>query len=415
MAAGARIGTTLPGPSTQAPQSARRIWTLFAWVFASAAVESAFGVLLSPYLVAEWRLEEAAIGSVMAVFAVVSLLARLPVGALFTGARAPALLVIGSLLSASAFALLPVAGSVAAVTLLLGVNGLGWSVATTTQLALVLAWRPQRMSTASALSWYAAFAGLGHTASAVGGYLADRIGFDTTFVVLGAVTLAAVLLLLWALPRSADEIDEALPRRGPRWSRARLRGLPIAVWSSVLLMVYINFNLDMVRTFHPIMVVGAGLTLTQVGALYGILAGGSTVIRFGAGALFSRTGADAARLNTPLVVVGTAVTMLLPLFRGSFLLQIPLFAGMGMSRGLLRVTASTEAFAAVDDADESTRGTVAALLHSGLDLGRIAGPPVAGIVAQLAGVATMFWVLPVGLLSAYLLLRAAARRSPAPS
>ena len=81
---------------------------------------------------------------------------------------------------------------------------------------------------------------------------------------------------------------------------------------------------------------------------------------------------------------------------------------MGVSRGLLRVTGSTEAFDGVDD--ERSQGMVAALLFAGLDLGKLIGPLAAGFTAEAFGLAAMFRILPVTLLALYLPLELMARR-----
>jgi hypothetical protein len=53
---------------------------------------------------------------------------------------------------------------------------------------------------------------------------------------------------------------------------------------------------------------------------------------------------------------------------------------------------------------------ISALLYSGLDLGKIVLPVVGGAVAGVWGIATMFRVVPVGLLLVYLALALPARR-----
>ncbi|MDX6475158.1 MAG: hypothetical protein QOH95_669, partial [Gaiellaceae bacterium] len=135
--------------------------------------------------------------------------------------------------------------------------------------------------------------------------------------------------------------------------------------------------------------------------------------RFGSGPLFSRF--DPAGLTLPLVAAGTLATCLIPSVIGSFLLQAPLFALAGLSRGLLRVTGSADAFDSVSD-DDRLRGLTSALLYAGLDLGKIVLPFVGGAMAGLWGIATMFRVLPAALLLMYLALAVPARRaiSPAP-
>ena len=92
--------------------------------------------------------------------------------------------------------------------------------------------------------------------------------------------------------------------------------------------------------------------------------------------------------------------------------SIPLFLAVGLSRGLLRVTGSAQAFDGTPD-DDRHHGLTAALLHGGLDLGKLAGPLLGGVVAGLTSIPTMFRILPVVMLSCYGLLEIVAHRSAA--
>jgi hypothetical protein len=192
----------------------------------------------------------------------------------------------------------------------------------------------------------------------------------------------------------------------PAW-RA-LVSMPLAVWAGVLVMFFINGLNALTNTFQPVLGLAAGLSLTQIGALSSIRSWSSGSSRFGSGPLFQRF--DAAGLTLPLVVVGTLATAAIPSVITSFVLQIPLFLVAGVSRGLLRVTGSAEAFDAVG-ADDRGRGLTSALLYGGLDLGKILLPVAGGVMAHAWGIATMLRVLPIGLLVLYLALAVPARRA----
>ena len=156
----------------------------------------------------------------------------------------------------------------------------------------------------------------------------------------------------------------------------------------------------------------AGLSLTQIGALSSVRSWASSSSRFGSGPVFSRF--DPAALTLPLVVAGCLATSAIPSVIDSFLLQIPLFLIAGVSRGLLRVTGSADAFEGSGE-DERRHGVTAALLYGGLDLGKIAGPVIGGVVAGAFGIATMFRVVPFGFLVLYLVLAIPARRALRPA
>ena len=200
--------------------------------------------------------------------------------------------------------------------------------------------------------------------------------------------------------------QSALPARPRSWRSVLL--LPVTVWVGVLVMFFINGLNALTNTFQPILALGAGLSLTQIGALSSIRSWASSSSRFGSGPLFSRL--DPAGLTLPLVVVGTLATCAIPSVIGSFLLQIPLFVAAGLSRGLLRVTGSADAFESVGD-DDRLHGITAALLYGGLDLGKIVLPIVGGVVAGVFGIAAMLRVVPAVLLLLYLALALPARRA----
>jgi MFS family permease len=185
--------------------------------------------------------------------------------------------------------------------------------------------------------------------------------------------------------------------------------MPVAVWIGVLVMFFINALNGITNTFHPVLCLAAGLSLTQIGALSSMRSWASSSSRLGSGPLFARF--DVSGLTLPLVVAGTIATAVIPDVRASFLLQIPLFVVAGVSRGLLRVTGSADAFDSVG-VDDRAHGLTSALLYAGLDLGKIAGPVLGGAVAAVWGIATMFRVVPIALLLVYLLLVAAAKRVP---
>jgi hypothetical protein len=231
------------------------------------------------------------------------------------------------------------------------------------------------------------------------------------------VALGTAIMVI-ALPRGSRSeavADGSPPARLP----LRLRGhageawgaiarMPLVVWMGVLVMVYINFINGLMTTFHPVLVLAAGLTLTEVGILASCRSWASSVVRLGSGPIFARIGG--APLTLPLVVLSSVALFIVPAVRSSFVWQVPLFLAIGLSRGLLRVTGSAEAFEAVED-HERQHGLTAALIHGGLDVGKIAGPLIGGVVAELAGLAAVFQVLPAVLLGLYGALFLAASRA----
>lgn len=379
-------------------------------VFLYSVGEAGLHVLVSPYLSQEMHLSASLIGVVVAVFGTASLLTRLPVGAVYRARRARTMLVAGGALSATAFALVPLVSHPFLFGILMAVDGVGWSIATTTQLAVLVAGRPSGLSTSSAMGWYAGFTGLGHTAAgAAAGLVADTLGYAAGFLMLAGIPVLATIAMVWAMP-PIDTPASPPPTRARRPGFAwRVVGVPAAVWAGVLLMFDINFVNGLVTTFQPVLALSAGLTLTQVGVLASLRSFASSFVRLGSGVVLARR--SGAVLTTPLVILGALAVVLIPSAKASFVMSAPLFLAIGMSRGLLRVTGSAQAFDGAPD-DDRHHGMTASLLHSGLDLGKLAGPLIGGAVAGLTSLPTMFRVLPLILLGCYTVLALAGRRSP---
>jgi predicted MFS family arabinose efflux permease len=378
-------------------------------VFLFVAGNSALTVLIPVYLSRHGHLSNAEIGLVVGAFGLSSLVARLPVGMAYTARRGNAFLVVGGLLNAAAYALLPVAHGPFLFAVLMALNGIGWSIATTAQLALLVARPPGGVTTAAAMGWFSGATGLGNMAAGVlGGVIADVFGLRTTFFVLAVTPVVGALLMVRNV-RASDVIVTDAKEHEPRTAWRLLARMPLAVWAGVLVMFFINGLNALQNTFYPVLAAAAGLSLTQIGAASSLRSWASSSSRFGSGPLFQRF--DPAGLTLPLVVLGTLATAAIPSVIGTFLLQVPLFLFTGVSRGLLRVTGSADAFDAVDH--DRGHGLTSALLYGGLDLGKIVLPVVGGVVAHTWGIATMLRVVPLGLLLLYLALALPARRRAA--
>jgi MFS family permease len=379
---------------------------VYASVFLYAAGTNAFQVLIPVYMSRSAGLGPTALGLVVGVFGVASLAARLPVGAAYSSARGRLFLVAGGAIATAAFLLIPLVVQPVVLALLMGLSGVGWSVATTAQLALLVGRPPRGISTAAAMGWFAGATALGNTvAGALGGATADVIGVRPTFIVLAATPFLGTLLMVRRLGGHAAGAPATRPEK--RVWRS-LAGMSIAVWAGVLVMFFINGLSALTNTFHPVLALASGLTLTQIGVLSSLRSWSSSSTRFGSGPVFSRF--DPAGLTLPLVVLGAVATAFIPAVRTSFALQIPLFLAVGVSRGLLRVTGTADAFESVG-ADERRHGLTAAVLYGGLDLGKIVAPVVGGVVAGAFGISAMFVIVPLGFLALYLALALPARRA----
>lgn len=392
----------------------RRRSAIYAGIFLFTAAEAAIHLLVPAYLSRDLGLAPVVTGAVLGAFALASLLARLPVGSIYRPGRAPWLVAAGGGLATLAYTILPLTSEPLLIGLMLAVDGLGWSVATTVLLAGLAETNPTGRSTASTMGWYLGFTGLGNAAAGASGILADVVGIRPAFLVLAALpaiaTVAAALALRGlAPPPSRDPSARLAPHRSRLHPGDLMRGarsVPTAVWPAALVMVYINVISGLLNAFHPALALANGLSLSQVGILSSLRSLASSWVRLGSGLLFARV--RAGQLTGPLLAAGTLAVIVLPLVAAVFWVQAILFAVVGLSRGLLRVTASATAFDAQPAADDGGgrqgAGMTSALLQSGLDVGKLAGPVLAGLVAQVAGVPGAFVIVPLGVAAGYLLL-----------
>jgi predicted MFS family arabinose efflux permease len=374
------------------------------------------------------------VGTMTAVFGLATLLTRLPTGLAYRAHRARRLLIIAGLACSMSFMLLAFTSSLPLVALLIAIDGVGWGVVTTVLLSLMLANRPPRTTPAAAMGWFVGINGLGHALAAlIGGVLADTVGIRAAFLMLGAVPLIATLLMGRVLARHAGSQepttggtagpvleDESPPPDAARGARRRLtltglsEGLrrsvrvPTVVWTAAFVSFYANTMNSLLVSFFPLLALALGMTLSQAGALSAIRSGTSALARFAAIPVIERVGER--RLRTPTMIASAAATTAVSL-TPVFLLQAPIWALNGLFRGVLRVGTSTEAMSAVSDEDS---GPTAALLSGGLDLGKIAGPLVAGAVADVVGVAALFRIVHLGYLVVFVLLGAVERRRRRP-
>jgi predicted MFS family arabinose efflux permease len=357
--------------------------------FAYAVAETAAYLVLPPVLVEKFSYDPAVVGVWVAVVGAASLAVRFPVGEAYGRGRGLVSGVVGAGVTVVAVVLLILpAGSVRLLLALVGL-GFGFSVASTLQLA-TLSSIGQGRGLGSSLGWYTAAVGVGHMVGGISaGSIADAAGIAAVFWFILVLASAGTALLVaaerlasrFSLPPSqlpAEPSAGSRTRAGQRWGK-RL------VMAFTLLLV-INVFQGSVSAFHPLMALDAGLTLSQIGVLLTVMSLASTSVRVGAGLLLRRS--DGGWLNWPLILLGACGVALMPVLRTSMLAQVPLFAAMGASRGLLRITASSVAMSG-QQAPHS-RGNASATINTGLDLGRLAGPLLGSGLVSTLGLHAMF-------------------------
>jgi MFS family permease len=345
------------------------------------------------------------IGAVLAVYGLAALGTRVPAGLLYRSRRGPWLVAGGCLMSAVAFACIPLTAHPLAVAALAALDGIGFSLATTGVMAALIERRPPGSSAGSIMGWYTGAFGLGYSAAGfVGGSLADRVGVGGAILGLALVPIVAGVLLKSALVSAATPASGAGPA-----GRARLgdlRRLPALVWAAFFVSLYINLVNGVLLTFFPLYGLAIGLSLTQIGALTGIHGATAAAVRLGSGLIFNRI--SYARVLPLMVVLSGLAVAALPIFTTFAALAVA-WALLGLARGILRVASGA---LVMDEAGESDRerGAASGVYLAGLDLGKVIGPVVGGASGQLVGLRATFLVVAIAFPLAYLLITAATAR-----
>jgi MFS family permease len=368
--------------------------------------EGSFQLLTPPYM-HDRHISAVVIGTAVSAYGLVSLFVRLPAGAVYRSHRAWLLIAGGTALSSLAFALVTVTGDPLVLTALIALDGAGFAVATTANMAALIERRPPGSNAGAIMGWYTGSLGAGYAlAGFIGGSLGDRLGPRTAILVLALVPLVAGLLL-------SAYVQLTLPARAPSapaeerqaWWR-HFRGLPPVVWIAFFVTLYINLVSGVVLTFFPIYGLAIGLTLTQVGFLQGIHGAAASVVRFLSGIVF-RVVSYARTLPLMVALSGISVAAI----AGVKLVVIlaVAFAALGLTRGLLRVASAALVMDGAGETD-ARRGAASGVYLAGLDLGKIVGPLVGGVGADVVGLRATFLAGSLAFPLVYFLLAGTVRR-----
>jgi MFS family permease len=366
--------------------------------------EGSVAILIPPYLHAQ-GLQAGVIGAVLAAYGIASLATRVPAGLLYRSHRGPWLVAAGCVMSAGAFATLPLATHPAALAALVAVDGVGFSLATTGAMAALIERRPPGASAGSVMGWYTGAIGIGYAAAGfAGGTLATLAGLEQAILGLAVVPLVAGLLLKLALDHADTAPGRRPARPGARTRLSDLRTLPALVWLAFLVSLYLNLVNGVLFTFFPIYGLAIGLSLAQIGALTGIHGATAAAVRLGSGVVFRHVSYQ--RVLPLMVALSGLAVAGLPLTT-AFLALALLWTLIGLARGLLRVASGA---LVMDEAGSSDgeRGAASGVYLAGLDLGKIVGPLVGGASAELVGLEATFLVVAAAFPTGYLAVTAIA-------
>jgi MFS family permease len=368
--------------------------------------EGSFQLLTPPYM-HDRHISAVVIGTAVSAYGLVSLLVRLPAGAVYRSHRAWLLIAGGTTLSAFAFAGVTMTADPRALTVLIALDGAGFAVATTANMAALIERRPPGSNAGAIMGWYTGSLGAGYAlAGFIGGWLGDRLGPRAAILILALVPLLAGLLLSAYVQLTAPARTPAdRPEAAGGWWRG-FRGLPPVVWIAFLVTLYINLVSGVVLTFFPIYGLAIGLTLTQVGFLQGIHGAAASAVRFLSGAVF-RIVSYARTLSLMVVLSGISIAAIAGV--DVVVILVVAFAALGLTRGLLRVASAALVMDGAGETDAG-RGAASGVYLAGLDLGKIVGPLAGGVGAGVLGLRATFLAASIAFPLVYFLLTATVRR-----
>ena len=369
---------------TDAPRGVRALIPLYAASAVLTLGEGSFQLLTPPYMSGR-GISAVVIGTAVSAYGLVSLVARLPAGAVYRSHRAWRLIAGGTVLSSASFALLTQTRSPVLLVLLVALDGAGFAIATTANMAALIERRPPGANAGSIMGWYTGSLGAGYAlAGFVGGSLGDALGASGAILVLALVPLAAGVLLSVVVGATAPARPADAAERAAWWHG--LRGLPALVWLAFFVTLYINLVSGVVLTFFPLYGLAIGLSLTQIGVLQGIHGAAASIVRFLSGIVF-RWVSYQRTLPVMVVLSGLAVFTIGGVTALAMLAVA--FGALGLTRGLLRVSSAA---LVTDEAGETDarRGAASGVYLAGLDLGKVLGPLVGGIGAETVGLRPTF-------------------------
>jgi MFS family permease len=391
------------------PRGARALIPLYVASAVLTLGEGSFNLLVPPYMKSQ-HVAELVIGAAVSIYGVTSLLSRIPAGALYRSHRAWSLVAFGCLLSSLAFVLISQTSNAVLLSAWVALDGVGFAVATTANMAALIERRPPEMNAGVVMGWYTGSLGAGYAlAGFVGGPLGDALGPGDAMFVLALVPIAAGLLLARTIHSTAPARSERLAGEPRRSWLHNFRGLPALVWLAFFVTLYINLVSGVVLTFFPIYGLAIGLTLTQIGVLQGIHGATAAAVRFLSGVFFRWVSYEK---TLPLMVIASGVSVAAIGGVEVFIVLAVAWGALGLTRGLLRVASAALVMDSADETD-ARQGAASGVYLAGLDLGKVLGPLVGGIGADVVGLRTTFLIASVGFPAVYFVLSAALGRRSA--
>jgi MFS family permease len=372
--------------------------------------EGMVGMLVPPYM-DSLGFTPTAIGLLVSVYAVASLVSRLPAGAIYRGERARGLLNSGLIAVIIITVVHPLATDATSLLLVRAMNGLAYGLASTINLALFIDLLPPQANRHHAMGYFmGALGGSWALGQACAGFAGDWWGYGWGYVL--AAAPAALALLFVDAPRKGAQARAAKAAASGGLGAA-LRALTApGILPIALLGFFMAFILNLTSTFMPLYALAIGLGLAEIGVLRSAHSICNSITRPFSGGFIQRVGHT--RIGVATLVLNTGLLILLP-STTSLLIMGLIMTCIGLVRGIGMV-ANTISLASDVDESRVSRGLASGIYYSARDLGAIFGPVLGGVVAGAVGIEAMFRLVPPVALAAYLIgvgfsMRRAARQA----
>ena len=364
-----------------------------------------------------------AVGLLVSVYAVASLISRLPAGALYRGHRARRLQYVSLLAVVATSLLYPLATTAPELMVVRALHGLAYGLATTVNLALFIDLLPPEANRHHALGYFTAALSFGFTiGQVIAGFAADWYGFGVAFVL---AAVPPLLAMAWVdappvarrVRRAADAKPPAAVATGFGRLRAPLGALGApGVLPMALLGFFLAFFLNVASTFMPLFALAIGLGLAEIGVVRSLHSVANSITRPFSGSFIQRIGH--ARIAAATLTLNALLLFMLPNFTTALTLGA-LMVLVGFVRGFGMVANAVSVAQDVDEVHVS-RGVASGIYYASRDLGGIVGPVIGGAVAGLVGIEAMFRIVPPLGLAAYFAgvainQRYSRRQTPAPA
>ncbi len=359
-------------------------------IVAVAIQNNSASTLIPPYLDG-LHIPVAVVGSLISLGPVFSLLSRLPVGMAYRRGRSRSLLSIALLATGVTNCFYGFAGDALTFAIVHVLNGFAFGAVTTLYLAFYVDSLEPGENRNHAMGYYVGGLALGYSAGGfIGGWVADHWGYALTFQLAGALSLVSVGLLWTLHERDGTAMEMVKPKaREPLTIKKALAALLEPELAVVLIVaLFLNLLHQMSSVFISLYGLSVGMSLTQIGVIRGAFAGCNAVTRPISGHVVNKIGhKNLSYFGLPLQA---CILAFIPLFTGFYSVLI-VYVASGAMRAVVIVA---NAVGLVQDVPENKvqRGLASGVYNAFGDLGNIMGPPIGGLIAQAAGIGSVFIV-----------------------